>query len=211
MLFRSKTQNTEAAHAVGDQFLKAHPFKPGTKPLTINLGELKLNQTWRPTLSVTGLEGIPELENAGNVRLPSVEVKLSFRLPPTVNPEEVIPVIKNTLEKNPPHGASVTFNVQDFGAGWEAPAEKAWLLEAGNKASQLYYQKPMMLSGGGGSIPFMGMLGEKFPQAQFVITGVLGPNSNAHGPNEFIHLGYAKKLTASIAYLLVNASRLNVR
>ena len=48
----------------------------------------------------------------------------------------------------------------------------------------------------------MGMLGEKFPQAQFVVTGVLGPKSNAHGPNEFLHVGYAKKLTACVAYIL---------
>jgi acetylornithine deacetylase/succinyl-diaminopimelate desuccinylase-like protein len=59
-----------------------------------------------------------------------------------------------------------------------------------------------MWMGEGGTIPFMAMLGQKYPQAQFLITGVLGPHSNAHGPNEFLHLGYAKKLTACVADVL---------
>ena len=53
--------------------------------------------------------------------------------------------------------------------------------------------------GEGGSIPFMGMLGKKFPQAQFAIVGVLGPKSNAHGPNEFIHIDFTKKLMGCVA------------
>ena len=56
--------------------------------------------------------------------------------------------------------------------------------------------------GEGGTIPFMAMLGEQFPNAQFLITGVLGPKSNAHGPNEFLHIEYAKRLTVCVAEVL---------
>ena len=56
--------------------------------------------------------------------------------------------------------------------------------------------------GEGGTIPFMAMLGRRFPDAQFLITGVLGPRSNAHGPNEFLHIEYAKRLTACVAEII---------
>jgi di/tripeptidase len=61
-----------------------------------------------------------------------------------------------------------------------------------------------MYMGTGGSIPFMGMLGEKFPGTQFLITGVLGPNANAHGPNEFLHLATARKVTACVSQVLAD-------
>jgi acetylornithine deacetylase/succinyl-diaminopimelate desuccinylase-like protein len=56
--------------------------------------------------------------------------------------------------------------------------------------------------GEGGTIPFMGMLGARFPDAQFLITGVLGPGSNAHGPNEFLHLPMARRITATVSHVL---------
>ena len=72
------------------------------------------------------------------------------------------------------------------------------------QASREFFGKPAMFMGMGGTIPFMAMLGEFFPEAQFVITGVLGPKSNAHGPNEFLHIPYAKKLTACVAQVLAD-------
>ena len=61
-----------------------------------------------------------------------------------------------------------------------------------------------MYMGEGGTIPFMGMLGEKFPGAQFMITGVLGPHSNAHGPNEFLHIPTGKRVTAAVARVIAD-------
>ena len=200
-----KQQNIDAAKALGADLINAQPLSEGTKPIHCDNSELKLNQTWRPSLSVTGMDGIPNLADAGNVRLPYIEVKLSFRIPPNTDPNVAVKALSEVLEKNPPHGAIINFHVQDIGSGWEAPTEKQWLLDAGHKASHMYYQKPMMLSGGGGSIPFMGLLGKQYPEAQFFITGVLGPKSNAHGPNEFLHIPYVKKLTGCVSVILAEA------
>ena len=72
------------------------------------------------------------------------------------------------------------------------------------RASEAAFGAPPAYMGEGGSIPFMAMLGEKFPQAQFVVTGVLGPHSNAHGPNEFLHIPTAERISVVIAQVLAD-------
>ncbi len=164
--------------------------------------ELILNRTWRPQLAITGADGLPALDNAGNVLRPHTAVKLSLRLPPTLDCEKAKKIVEQLLEKDPPYGARVTVALGKAGDGWNAPPLSAWLAEAVSQASQHYYGKPCAYMGEGGSIPFMGMLGEKFPDAQFLITGVLGPHSNAHGPNEFLHIPTGKRVTMVVAEVL---------
>ncbi len=164
--------------------------------------ELLLNNTWRPTLSVTGAQGLPQLVDAGNVLLPYNELKLSFRLPPTCDAEAAAASVKQALEADPPPLSKVAFNVDSTMAGWNAPPVADWLEASMQAASQAFFGKPSMYMGTGGTIPFMGMLGEKFPDAQFLVTGLLGPKSNAHGPNEFLHIETGKRLTACVAKVL---------
>jgi acetylornithine deacetylase/succinyl-diaminopimelate desuccinylase-like protein len=163
-----------------------------------------LNRTWRPALSVTGVEGMPALESAGNVLRPYTSLKLSMRLPPTVDGDEATAQMKKTLETDPPNGATVKFTSDQAASGWNAPAVAPWLHASLEGASQAAYNKGVLYMGEGGTIPFMAMLGEAFPEAQFMITGVLGPNSNAHGPNEFLHVPFARKLTSCVAQVIVD-------
>ena len=164
--------------------------------------ELLLNNTWRPTLAVTGADGMPALVDAGNVLLPFTVLKLSFRLPPTCDADKAADAVKQVLEENTPPLATVSFEVESTMAGWNAPAVVEWLEASMHKASNAFFGKPSMYMGTGGTIPFMGMLGERFPAAQFLITGLLGPKSNAHGPNEFLHIETGKRLTACVAQVL---------
>ncbi len=164
--------------------------------------EILLNNTWRPTLAVTGADGIPALVDAGNVLLPYTTLKLSFRLPPTCDADKAADAVKQVLEENTPPLATVSFEVESTMAGWNAPAVAEWLEASMHKASNAFFGKPSMYMGTGGTIPFMGMLGERFPEAQFLITGLLGPKSNAHGPNEFLHIETGKRLTACVAQVL---------
>jgi acetylornithine deacetylase/succinyl-diaminopimelate desuccinylase-like protein len=164
--------------------------------------ERVLNRTWRSTLSITGVDGIPTLASAGNVLRPSTTFKLSVRVPPTVDVERAAAALKRLLEKNPPYGAKVTFTGEKSSAGWNAPALAPWLGRSADSASREFFGKPVGYLGEGGSIPFMEMLGRKFPRAQFLVTGVLGPHSNAHGPNEFLHLPTARKLTCCVAQVV---------
>ena len=153
-------------------------------------------------MSVTGAEGLPELVNAGNVQLPFNTLKLSFRLPPTCDADQAASAVKELLEADTPALSRVEFEVESTMAGWNAPPVADWLADSMQKASQAFFDKPSMYMGTGGTIPFMGMLGEKFPEAQFLVTGLLGPKSNAHGPNEFLHIDTGKRLTSCVAQVL---------
>jgi acetylornithine deacetylase/succinyl-diaminopimelate desuccinylase-like protein len=177
------------------------------KPMAEDLSDLVLNRTWRPMLAVTGAEGLPLPANAGNVLRPKTALALSLRLPPTVQADVAASALKMLLEKDPPYGAKVSFEYGQAATGWHAPQTADWLLNAINLSSQKHFGKAPMWMGEGGTIPFMAMLGAKFPQAQFLITGVLGPHSNAHGPNEFLHIGYAKKLTACVADVIASLKK----
>ncbi len=196
------------AEILGDIVIGKYPFAGRTKPMVSDRTEALLNRTWRPALSVIGADGMPPIANAGNVLRPQTSLKLSLRLPPPVDGDTATRTMKELLEADPPYGATVTFDADQAATGWNAPPTAPWLESAMQEASKAFYAKPAAAMGEGGTIPFMGMLGKQFPQAQFLITGVLGPHSNAHGPNEFLHVPYAKKLTACVASVLTaHASR----
>ena len=195
-------QAKEASQVLGTAIYDKFPFLPGMHPMGQDLSDLVLNRTWRPTLSVTGADGLPSLTDAGNVLRPYTSVKLSVRLPPTMDGERASRLLKEALEKDPPYGARVEFEVEKSATGWAAPATASWLRESVNEASRQYFGPRAAAMGEGGTIPFMNMLQERFPAAQFVVTGLLGPKSNAHGPNEFLHIPTGKKLTASMAKVI---------
>jgi acetylornithine deacetylase/succinyl-diaminopimelate desuccinylase-like protein len=195
-------QARRAGETLGEAMLTRFPFAGRTEPMTHDFGEAVLNRTWRPFLGVVGADGLPPIADAGNVLRPFTRLKLSLRLPPLVDGEHATRELKRILEADPPHGATVRFAPDQAATGWHAPATAPWLASVVDDASSTYYGKPAMQMGEGGTIPFMAMLGEAFPDAQFLITGVLGPKSNAHGPNEFLHVPYAKKLTACVAQVI---------
>jgi len=191
-----------AAETLQEMVYEKFPWAVDSPNPSEPYGELMLNNTWRPTLAVTGQEGMPDLINAGNVLLPYTVLKLSFRLPPTVDANDAAVAVKSALEADPPPLAKVEFDADSSMAGWNAPAIAPWLEASMQKASDAFFGKPSMYMGTGGTIPFMGMLGERFPEAQFLITGLLGPKSNAHGPNEFLHIETGKRLTCCVAQVL---------
>ena len=190
-----------AARELGDDVYAKFPFHDGVKPWQPEVPELVLNRTWRSALSVTGADGFPPIDNAGNVCRPHSTFALSVRIPPTCDHEAACAALTKALTEDPPYGAKVSVEFEGA-AGWNAPPLAEWLESATERASQAYFQKPAVYMGEGGSIPFMGMLGESFPEAQFLITGLLGPHSNAHGPNEFLHVPTGKRLTCCVAHVL---------
>jgi acetylornithine deacetylase/succinyl-diaminopimelate desuccinylase-like protein len=202
-----RAQAVRMAEVLGDQVWRKYPFAGGTEPVGADEVERVLARTWRPALSVTGLEGAPPVADAGNVLRPGTRAKLSLRVPPTLDAETAAGRLKTLLESDPPHGAQVRFDAEPGASGWNAPPLAAWLDRSLAHGSQTWFGRPAVFMGEGGSIPFMGMLGERFPNAQFLITGVLGPGSNAHGPNEFLHLPTARRLTCCVAQVLADHAR----
>jgi acetylornithine deacetylase/succinyl-diaminopimelate desuccinylase-like protein len=204
-------QAKKAASVLGNDVFDKFPFLPGMTPMNNDLTELVLNRTWRPALSITGVDGIPPLSSAGNVLRPFTSVKLSLRLPPTLDGAHAGELLKDALLRDAPYGAQVELTLEKASTGWNAPAQSPWLTNAIEAASQAAFGKPAMYMGEGGTIPFMGMLGEKFPGAQFMITGVLGPHSNAHGPNEFLHIPMGKRVTACVAHVIAEHHAASLR
>lgn len=209
----SRIEQAKATAAIlKDEVWKRFPWACGaegspTLPTTTEPVQALLNRTWKPTLSVVGVDGFPELKNAGNVLRPYTAFKLSLRLPPLVDGNEAALKLKALLEDNAPYNAKVTFQPDGragaYGAnGWNAPELSPWLYEALNSASLAQFNAPVGFVGQGGTIPLMSMLQQGFPKAQMMVCGVLGPKSNAHGPNEFLHVPYGKKLTAAVAQVM---------
>ncbi len=178
------------------------PFVDGVRPMTDDPAEQLLARTWRPALSVIAVDGFPPFDRAGNVLRPFTSLRLSIRLPPTCDPDGALAAITERFTADPPSGAQVTFHGGERGPGWNARSFSPWLDTALDEASIAGWGRPSRAFGEGGSIPFIGMLGRRFPEAQFVVTGVLGPGSNAHGPNEFLDLATAERVTAALAIVL---------
>ncbi len=205
-------QARATAAILGDEVWKRFPWACGadggpTLPTTTDPTQALLNRTWKPTLSVTGADGFPELKNAGNVLRPYTAFKLSLRLPPMVDGNRAAAELKTLLEDNAPYNARVTFNADgrvgaQGASGWNAPSLAPWMEDALHSASRTHFGASCGFIGQGGTIPLMGMLQQGFPQAQMMVCGVLGPKSNAHGPNEFLHVPYGKKLTAAVAQVM---------
>jgi acetylornithine deacetylase/succinyl-diaminopimelate desuccinylase-like protein len=203
-------QAKTTAQILGDEVYKRFPWAHDdcegasrfTLPTTTDPLQALLNRTWRPTLSVTGAEGFPALKDAGNVLRPYSAFKLSLRLPPLIDASVAVRELKTLLEDNAPCQARVTFESHGGASGWNAPAIQPWFEKALGDASQSFFGAPCAAMGQGGTIPLMGMLSQGFPKAQMMVCGVLGPRSNAHGPNEFLHVPFAKKLTAAVAQVI---------
>jgi acetylornithine deacetylase/succinyl-diaminopimelate desuccinylase-like protein len=195
-------QIAETAQVLGKAVADKLPWAPHVRAVSAEPSELLANSTWRATLAVTGAEGLPAIASAGNVLLPELTLKLSLRLPPTCNAESAVAAVAAALQRDPPYQAEIRFDADPPSAGWNAPVFAPWLERSLAQASLQIYGQGAGYAGSGGTIPFMGMLGRQFPKAQFFITGVLGPHANAHGPNEFLHLDYVKKLTACVSLVL---------
>jgi acetylornithine deacetylase/succinyl-diaminopimelate desuccinylase-like protein len=203
---REQIANTAAV--LGDSFYDMYPLVPGAQPLGDSVESAILARTWEPALTIVGIDGVPSCAQGGNVNLPGVTVKFSMRTPPTLSAETAGSVLKEALEVNPPFGVEVNLRGLEGASGWVAPPLSETFSTIIEAASQTAFQKSAQFVGEGASIPFMGMLGERFPKAQFLITGVLGPRTNAHGPNEFLHIPMVKKLTHGLALILHRLSTL---
>lgn len=204
---QAKTHLAACAKTVGNDFKNAYPWHGSTEAISNDPKTLLTNVAWLPQLSITGINGVPSVENAGNVTLPEITVKLSMRIPPNCDPKTATEAIETALTENPPFGASISFECDSAGAGWAAQTMPRWLTDSMEESSQACFQKECVYYGEGGSIPFMHSLTEQFPNAHFFVTGVVGPKANAHGPNEFLHIPMVKRLTTCVSVVLARMAQ----
>ena len=197
-----RAQAALVAETLGPLAANRFPWAGGTRPSASGTDALVLANTWGPSLEVVGLDGAPPIADAGNTLRPITAARLVFRLPPSLDAKAAGERVKAIIERDPPHNAEVRFTVDGALPGWRAPPLAPWLESALAEASRQHFDAPLRGMGTGGTIPFMQMLGERFPETQFAVTGVLGPQSNAHGPNEFLHIATGKRVTACVAHAL---------
>jgi acetylornithine deacetylase/succinyl-diaminopimelate desuccinylase-like protein len=196
-----REQAVVASAEIGARLVERFPWVDGDAP-EVDFAEAVLDRTWRPSLAVHGADGLPPTAEAGNVLRPATSLRVTIRTPPTANAAQVLAEMEDALTGAEIPGALLSFAPDAVGQGWNAPELAPWLATALEEASQAHFEQSACFMGEGGTIPFMAMLGEKFPDAQFFITGVLGPNANAHGPNEFLHLDYARRVIGCVADVL---------
>lgn len=197
-------QGQDVASVVGDGLIKAFPFLEGCKPVTEDPQRCYFQRVWEPQLAIIGADDLPPTDKAGNVLRASTTLKISIRLPPTLDHKVAKKFVEETLTKDPPYGAKVTANSFSLG-GWNAPPTQPYLEEILDRAGRNFYGKPPLYAGDGGTIPFLSFLGKCYPKAQFVVTGVLGPGSNPHGPNECLEIDFTKKLICCISQVIVDS------
>ena len=205
----ARSQARQVAASLGDTVVNRFPWSGSTQPGTDALDELIIANTWGASLAVVGLSGAPDTNEAGNTLRPSTSAKLVFRLPPTLDAQTAATAVKATLEADPPHSATVEFELETAQTGWHAPDLAPWLQTSLSRASEAFFDNPLLTMGTGGTIPFMKMLGDRFPDCQFAVTGVLGPHSNAHGPNEFLDIRTGKRITSCVAAVLHDRAQLD--
>lgn len=195
-------QSGDLVDTIGETIVSRYPWAGDTRPHTENLAELATANAWKASVAVTGIGGAPQPKDAGNTLRPYTEIQLAIRTAPGVNAAEAALELETLLTTDPPSNAKVSLDIQAAESGWSTPPMDSWLNQCLTASSNRYFGRPMRRMGTGGTIPFMTMLGERFPACQFVVTGVLGPHSNAHGPNEFLDIGTGKKITCCIAEVL---------
>ncbi len=195
-------QLRKTADILRDEYKTNFPWVKGVCARFDSTEENMIAQCWKPQLAVIGVDGLPNVADAGNVMRASTALRLSIRIPPHVNPERALASLKKTLSENVPYNARVSFDKASIGRGWDAAPEQAWFAHSIDEASMALFGKPAAYIADGASIPILSVFEETFTGAQFFVTGVLGPNSNAHGPNEMLDLDYVEKLTCAVAHLV---------
>eukprot|EP00826_Nyctotherus_ovalis_P066379 TRINITY_DN9801_c0_g2_i5.p2 TRINITY_DN9801_c0_g2~~TRINITY_DN9801_c0_g2_i5.p2 ORF type:complete len:237 (-),score=90.42 TRINITY_DN9801_c0_g2_i5:166-876(-) len=194
----------DAAKLLGEKVYDHYPYIEGGKPMGATAEELAINRTWKASLAITGAEGLPLIKDAGNVLRPETALRISMRIPPTFDTEKGEKALREILTKDPPYGAQVEILKMIKGPGLNCADMTPEFSKIVADASKTFYGKEPIYYGEGGSIPFLSSLAQQFPKAQFVITGVLGPESNAHGPNEMLEIPYTKKMICSLVYMIAS-------
>lgn len=199
--FRKEAE--DIANLVGEELVNQYKFLDGCRAINHdNLPEVYLNTNWRPSLAITGASNMPDTSVAGNVVRNSTTLRVSIRLPPGLDSQEALAKATKMLTEDPPFGAKVELLDAMGGDGWQMKDLSEKTLTVLEDASKNFYGKGCGYYGIGGSIPFLKVLGDKFPSTEILALGVLGPESSAHAPNETLNLPYTKKFIGALSHTL---------
>lgn len=180
----------------------AFPWAGDTRPMHATPGECLLASTWMPALSVVAQDGLPSLENGSAQLRTHTTLSLSMRLPPAVDAGRALQAMKDALTHDVPYGAEVTITQSSVCPGFYAPQDASWLAQAWQSAGTTLFDHEPDVANEGGTIGILQDFRKNFPESPFLMTGMLGPQSNAHGPDESLDIAYWEKLTAALVHVL---------
>ena len=198
----ARQQLHSIAQQLGESCVEIVDRLPGAQLLSTDLTQLLINKAWLPGLAVTGQDGLPVLEQGSNVIRTKTALKLSMRLPPGVDSKKFNLLMKQVLEADPPYGARVQYEIVDGGDGWYGKDFNEVTASSLSRASQAVFGQDPLFYGEGGSIPLCNLLEELWPNAEIIVTGAAGVDSNAHGFDESLNLPYTSKFTAVLTSFL---------
>ena len=187
---------------IGDDFIKNLPLYDGVKPLKTDLKELLINNRWKPSCNILGIDNCPKIEDKGFGVYSGIKVRMSMRFPPLIDKDKAIEALKKAINDNTYFGAKISLGYYDFGEGAFLGNMSNKAKNILNKASLLFFGNESIFNGGGGSIPFISYFQSKYPNTDIICTGVVGSDSHEHGPNENLNIEAAKKMICILSYFL---------
>jgi len=195
-------QMQKEIEVVGEDYIKNIPLYDGVSPLKSDVRELMINNRWKPTCNILGMDNCPKIEDRGFGVNPSIKVHFSMRVPPLINKDKAIDALKIALTSNTFFGAKVSLGYYEFGEGTVLANMTNRTKNVLNKASLEFFGNEMIFNGGGGSIPFITYFKSFYPNTDIICTGVLGADSHEHGPNENLNIEACKKMICVLCYFL---------
>ena len=195
-------QMNKEIEVVGDDFIKNIPLYEGVSPLSTDVRQLMINSRWKPTCNILGIDNCPKISDNGFGINPTMKVRMSMRIPPGIDINKAIESFKTALSENTYFGAKVSLASYDFGEGAVFANMSNKCKTILNKASLEFFENEGLFMGGAGSIPFITYFQSKYPKSDIICTGILGNDSNEHGPNENLNIDAAKKLICVFCYFL---------
>ena len=187
---------------VGDNFIKNIPLYEGVSPLKTDVKELMINNRWKPSCFILGIDNCPKTEDRGFGVSSGINVRMSIRIPPTVDKNKAIEALKKALSDNIYFGAQVKLGYLDYGEGVLLANMSNKVKNILNKASLEFFGNESVFTGVGGSIPFIGYFQSKYPNTDIICTGIVGSDSHEHGPNENLNIEACKKMVCVLCYFL---------
>jgi acetylornithine deacetylase/succinyl-diaminopimelate desuccinylase-like protein len=166
----------------------------------VGTGRLESRLWTRPALTITGIDA-PSVATASNTLLPSVSAKFSLRVPPGQDPAAAFEALRAHLVASAPWGAKVDVELGETGQAWQGDLSGP-VYDLARRALEVAWGRRPVHMGVGGSIPFVAALGEVYPAATVLLTGVEDPDTRAHGTNESLHLGEFERACVAEALLL---------
>ena len=197
-----KKELEEASKEIGIDFIKVLPLYNNTKPMKDDIYKLLLNNIWKVSMIIKGIDGIPDKKYEGNILSKGLKARIQMRIPPLLNGKKAFEAIKKKFIENTPFNSKVEVEMIGIDDGWNDKNFSERSKNVFNYVSKIGFGNDVGFKFDGGSVPFIQYFENKYPKSQIANLGIRGYECNEHGPNESIDLDACKKFIAALVILM---------